>query len=1158
MEKNSLRRLFIMTSRFAFVGFMVQLFTFTTLFATDGLSQYKDVREVIIAVNVSQATLESALEAIEAKTPYKFSYEEKDLAKRKGISLPQGNRTVEELLLGISKSARVHFKQVNHNIHVKPLKERGVEHVVVVEAVQISGRVVSGTDGVGIPGVNILIKGSSIGTVSDIDGKFSIDVPRGDETLVFSSIGYVSQEVSINGRELIMVTLEEDLGSLEEIVVVGYGQQRKVNLTGAIAAVKTDDIVDIPLGNLSNGLAGRAPGVQVVGTSGLAGASSSIRIRGGSAEPLFVINGVIKGKADFDALNPNEVESINFLKDAASASIYGSSAGNGVVLVTTKGGSNQKPELQYKGTYSSSSPTRPVQNFTAQEEIRYVNRMAETAGQPMPYGEDILAYFADKSYAINDLIWQSPKVQQHDLSVRGGAEDINYYILLGYHSEEGSYRNLNYDRFNFRTDVSAKISERLKVSVNVSGNQRSYQRWYWPYDGAEDFNVGDFYRATFNWTRLYPFYVDAEGNPTNDPNDIPVKPAGGWHPPHLMLNEGGYRDTKYRTLDGIVRLDLDLGQFVDGLSTSVLGNVNAADRNMKSFVIHNKSYIFQSASTTNKFIPGPVDFTQMETHNLSSGYENIQEDISLSSAYQFNWFLNYNQTFGKHEIAALAVYEQAGSNGKSVSGRAEDLLSSSIDQIYNASSDIERRWFNGSEVEFARASWIGRANYSFAQRYIAEFSFRYDGNYKFAKGNRWGFFPSGSIAWRIIEEPFLRNSTWLDDLKLRASYGTTGSDSDIAAWRWGQVYQKTAGTVFGGSLYDGLTPGAVPNPDITWSTISLWNLGFDFGLLGHRLVGEFDVWGKTESDILGTRLGSTPSTYGASLPAVNYAERSWNGFEVVLDWREQIGEVAYSVYGNMGYARDQWVLFDEAPAFRDGTYEGNWRSIIGKPQDRVGGYISKGIIRTQEQLDALPEGFTQFGRAPKLGTILFDDIRGANYSEGADGKIDDNDWTFLSDNGTPRINYGLGFKVEWKGISVNTHFQGVGAYDRMISTRNGGGVFQVDRPYFEIWANDYWTPENPNAAYPRISGTWMEPEYGGGPSTFWLRNGAYLRLKNLNIGYALPQQWYSGLGIKNVQLFGNATNLFVITDMKEHDPEQATLDSYPLMKTFTGGLTVQF
>jgi len=1159
MEKNFLLRLFIMTSKYLCIGFMIQLFTFTALFATNGMAQYKDVKDVTIAVSISKATLGSALAAIEAKTPYTFSYEAKELVRRKGITVRSGDQTVEQILLSISESARVHFKQVNHNIHVKPLKEaKAQEAVAFFEAIPITGRVISATDGMGIPGVNVLIKGTSTGTVTDIDGQFALNIPNEDDILVFSSIGYLTQEVAVNGKGVIEVTLQEDLRSLDEVVVVGYGQQKRVNLTGSIASVTTDDINDIPLANLSNGLAGRAPGVQVVGTSGLAGASSSIRIRGSAGEPLYVINGIIKDKSGFDALNPNEVESINFLKDAASASIYGSSAGNGVVLVTTKSGTNQKPELQYKGTYSSSSPTRPLQDFTAQEEINFVNHMNETAGQPMPYGQDILDYFSDKSYSINDLIWQNPTVQQHDLSIRGGSNDINYYLLLGYHSEEGSYKNLSYDRFNFRTDVTAKITERLKVNVNVSGNQRNYARWYWPYDGAEDFNVGDFYRATFNWTRLYPFYVDEQGNPTNNPRDIPVKPAGGWHPPQLMLNEGGYRDTKYRTLDGILRLDLDLGQLIDGLSTSLQGSVNAYDRNMKSFVVHNTSYIFQSASTANKFIPGPVDFTQTESHNLSAGYENIQEEISLSSAYQFNWFLNYNQTFGKHDIAALAVYEQAGSNSKSINGRADELLSSSIDQIYNASSDTERRWFSGNEGEFARASWIGRANYTFNQKYIAEFSFRYDGNYKFAQGKRWGFFPSGSVAWRIIEEPFLQNSNWLADLKIRASYGTTGSDSDIAAWRWGQVYQKTTGTVFGSSLYDGLIPGAVPNPDITWSTISLWNLGFEFGLLDNRLVGEFDVWGKTESDILGTRLGSTPSTYGASLPAVNYAERSWKGFEVVLDWRDRVGEINYSVYGNLGFARDQWDVFDEAAALTDGTYQDNWRSVIGKPADRVGGYISKGIIRTQQQLDALPDGFTQFGREPKLGTILFDDIRGANYSEEPDGKIDDNDWTYLSDNGTPRINYGFGFKADWRGFSINAHMQGVGAYDRMISTRNGGGVFQVDRPYFEIWANDYWTPENPDATYPRISGTWMEPEYGGGPSTFWLRNGAYLRLKNLNIGYSLPQQWYSRIGIRNVQIFGNATNLFVLSELKEHDPEQATLDSYPLMKTVTGGLNIQF
>jgi TonB-linked SusC/RagA family outer membrane protein len=1057
-------------------------------------------------------------------------------------------------------------KGVAENLRVKkatipgmPItEERKPSSSEVSPIIEVKGKVTSSSDGRGIPGVNILIKGTGTGTITDLEGTYSLNVPNEDDILVFSSIGYITQEVAVNNREEIDVIMEEDMQSLEEVVVVGYGQQKKVNLTGAISSVRTDDINDIPLANLSNGLAGRAPGVQVVGTSGLAGASSSIRIRGSFGEPLYVINGIIKSKADFDALDPNEVENINFLKDAASASVYGSSAGNGVVLVTTKGGVNQKPELEYKGTYSSSRPTRPIQDFTAQEEIRFVNNMSETAGQPKPYGEEIMNYFSDKSYAINDLIWQNPTVQQHNLSVRGGSDDINYYLLLGYHTEEGSYKNLGYDRYNFRSDISAKITESLQVSINVSGNQRNYDRWYWPYDGAEDFNVGDFYRATFNWTRLYPFYVDEEGNPTNNPNDIPVKPAGGWHPPQLMLNEGGYRNTKYRTLDGILRLDLDLGQLVNGLSTSLQGNVNAYDRNMKSFVVHNKYYIFQPASAANQFIPGPVDFSQMGSHNLSAGYENIQENINLSSSYQLNWFLNFNRTFGKHDVSALAVYEQAGSNSKAINGRADDLLSSSIDQIYNASGDTERRWFSGSEGEFARTSWIGRANYTFNQRYIAEFSFRYDGNYKFAPGKRWGFFPSGSAAWRLIEEPFLINSSWLNDLKLRASYGTTGSDSGIDAWRWGQVYQKVTGTVFGSSLYDGLIPGAVPNPDITWSTVSLWDVGIEFGFMNNRLVGEFDVWGKKESDILGTRLGSTPTTYGASLPAVNYAERSWKGFELVLDWRDQIGEFNYSLYGNLGYARDQWDIYDEPESFTDGTYAGNWRSVIGKPADRFGGYISKGIIRTQEQLDALPEDFTQFGREPKLGTILFEDIRGANYSEEPDGKIDDNDWTYLSENGAPRINYGFGFKVNWKGFSINTHLQGVGAYDRMISTRNGGGVFQVDRPYFELWADDYWTPETPDATYPRVSGTWMEPEYGGGPSTFWMRNGAYLRLKNLHIGYSLPDKWFRDLGVKNVQLYGNATNLFVITDMKEHDPEQATLDSYPLMKTFTGGLSVQF
>ncbi|HBC30235.1 MAG TPA: SusC/RagA family TonB-linked outer membrane protein, partial [Clostridiales bacterium] len=355
--------------------------------------------------------------------------------------------------------------------------------------------------------------------------------------------------------------------------------------------------------------------------------------------------------AAFDALDANEVENVNFLKDAASAAVYGSSAGNGVVLITTKAGTLQKPRFEYKTSFSTSRTTQTMQGFTATEELEFLNNVAVTLGQEKPYGPDLFEYFKDKSYDINDLIWQNPSVQQHNLSVNGGSDRIKYYLALGYHDENGSYHNTDFKRYNFRSNVSTNITDRFKINFNLSGNQRNYNRWYWPYDGAEDFIVSDWYRATFNWSRLYPFYVDEQGNPTNDPNDIPVKTTGGYHPPEIMLN-GGYRNTQYRDLTGIIRFDLDLGEYIDGLTTSVQGHISAYDKNMKSFVLHNKWYIFQPASTTNRFIPGPVDFSQIGIHNLSAGYENIQENIDLSSSYQLNWFLNYEKSFDLHNISA--------------------------------------------------------------------------------------------------------------------------------------------------------------------------------------------------------------------------------------------------------------------------------------------------------------------------------------------------------------------------------------------------------------------------------------------------------------------------------------------------------------------------
>ena len=1111
--------------------------------SANGYSQEK------FSLNLDQVEATKVFANIQKTSAYRFFYLQEDIKRIGKINIHVTDATIPEIMQKVLGNALAYKIVSNYLVVISPNQSD------LANQLELRGKV---TDDNGNPleGASVKVKGQNIGVTTEADGSFSIAVDA-KAVLQISMVGYETVEISVNGRsQLNNIVLKVAASGLDEVVVVGYGTQKKVNLTGAISSVKTSELNNIPAANLSNVLAGRAAGVTVVGTTGLSGASSSIRMRGSFAEPLYVINGIIKEKADFDALDANEVESINFLKDAATASVYGSKAGNGVVLITTKSGTVQKPTFEYKGSYSGSTTTRPVQSYTATQEIEFANQMAVTQGQPKPYGQEIYDYFKGKSYSVNDYIWQDPTVQQHNLAVRGGTETLTYYLALGYHTEDGSYKNLNYDRYNFRSDVTAKISKRFKINFNLSGNQRNYNRWYWPYDGAEDFNVGDFFRATFNWTRLYPFYVDEQGNPSTNTNDFPVVP-GAWHPVELMVNSGGYRHIKYRTMDGILKFDLDLSDFIDGLSTSLQGSYSGEDRNMKSFVIHNKAYIFQSASATNKFVPGPIDPTKINLHNLSATYPNIAEEVNFYNSYQLNWNLRYEKAFNKHFVSALGVYEQGGFKGKNLNGRADELLTTSIDQIYNTSSDILKRWFAGSESESARSSWIGRLNYAFDSKYIAEFSFRYDGNYKFAPGKQWGFFPSVSAAWRLSEESFLRNVDWLSDLKLRGSYGTSGND-DVSAFLWSQTYSKNTGFVFGSSLSDGLAANAMPNPDITWSTSKMFDIGLDFGFLDNRLTGEVDYFARKQSDILGTRLGSTPSTLGATLPAVNYAERSWKGYELSAAWKDRVGNIRYTVYGNIGYAVDQWDIIDQAAALTDGTYKDNWRSAIGEPANRVYGLISNGIIRTQAELDKLPAGFTQYGRTPKLGYLLFEDIRGQNFSEGPDGKIDDNDMTYLSKNGAPRINYGIGFRLEWKGIALNAHFQGVGAYDLMIRTRNGGGVFQVDRPYFEIWSDNYWTPENPNAKYPRVSGEWMQADIGGAPSTFWLRNGAYMRLKNLDISYTLPSKWLNRAGIERLQVFANGTNLFCITGLDEHDPEQLTLDSYPLMKTFTGGLYINF
>ncbi|RPD39502.1 SusC/RagA family TonB-linked outer membrane protein [Chitinophaga barathri] len=1044
---------------------------------------------------------------------------------------------------------------------------------------KISGKVTDGT-GTGLPGVSIALKGTSTGTVTNPNGEYTISVPDTGAVLIFRFVGYNVQEIAVGAQPRVDVVMTTSAKGLNELVVVGYGTQKKVNLTGAVTAVNAGELVNLAPSNLSNALAGRAPGVNVTNTSGLAGASSSIRIRGSFGDPLFVIDGVVRDKEAFDALEAAEVDQMSFLKDAATASIYGSRAGNGVVLVTTKKGTSQKPVFNFQTNYTTNRPTMTLHSdkTTSTDELIYQNRVAAFQGTALPNGQAEFDYFKDKKYNVNDFIWQNPWSMRHSLSVSGGSDRITYYSMLSYRAEEGSYKSLEHKKVNLRSNVTAKVSDAIKVNLNISAFQENQDRFFWPFGSAEnddEYDVSDIYRVTFNWPKTFPFFLTADGQPADYITPYPVQPVMGSFQAWNVIDQvvgNRYINLRKRQMNAILGIDISLEKFVKGLTSKVVGNYVADDYMRKRFMTYQKAYSFVPAQPNgNRFIPGPPDENKVVIFNFSQNQPFTDYRLSTLWSYQLNWFLNYNRTFNKHGIDALVVFEQAENGGYGAVSRAENPIPlENIDQAFAYSGDRQFRDASAWEEVGARQSWIGRANYNYDGKYIAEFSFRYDGNTLFPAHKRWGFFPSVSAAWRISEENFFRNTTsFFDELKIRASYGTTGNDLNVANQRiapfsYRNYFVNAGSYMFGDRLYTTVRPGPIPNPDLTWATSTSYNAGLDFSILKSRLNGTIDVFLRKETDILGSREVKLPDNYGIDLAPENYAARSFRGGELTLEWRDRAAgnKINYSVTGNLGYAKDQWDIYDETAIFGPAGNR-NFESRIGRPENRIVGYKSLGIIRTQQELDALlSKNFTQFGRKPYLGALLYEDVRGDAYAPGADGKIDANDMQLLSTNATPRINFGMGINVSWKNWALQTFFQGVTSYDRIISNQEGAGMRQHGgnvRPYYPIWAGDVYTPETPDGKYPRPVGQSGWAEAGAAASSFWIRNGAYFRMKMLNLAYNLPQNWTRRIGLSSAQLYFNGTNLFAFSGMKEfHDPEQKNYDSYPVMKAFTFGADIKF
>lgn len=1018
----------------------------------------------------------------------------------------------------------------------------------------ISGTVRSDADHQPFPGVTVRVKDSPNGATTDNNGKFTLQQVNPGAILVFTAIGFVTQERKVGQSNTIEVILQEDKTGLNEIVVTGYRSQTRGTITGSVTSVNGDALKNTPYDNLSNALAGRLSGVTVTQQAGTPGQQSSIRVRGlgtfNNSDPLYVIDGVVSDKFAFDGLSPNDVQTITVLKDGASAAIYGSRAANGVVLVTTKTGQTGRAKFTYSGIIGFQSPTKVPKTLNAFQQATAINDALKYNSVPETdqryYTQDELDYFKTHSWNWIDALWKDPLTTQHNMDLSGGTDKVKYFLGGSYNFASGSFNNLNYQKLGIRGNISVDVTKDFKVTLNFNADKRNTKGPSWQIGNTRQ---EDLYKALLFRTSMVPPYIKG----------LPVGNWVEWHPGVVTTPSlAGYDNREWTELNNILTLEYKIPA-IQGLGVKASINGFKRDIYEKQFNLPYNMTLFNTRGGHNHIVGDSAVGIRPRAADefLRSRYEKLER-------YQFDAQINYNRSFGKHTIDALLVYEQAEGDDIWFNGQRNNFISTSIDQ-YVASSPVNPQ-VNGEESQDARISYVGLLGYNYAQKYMIETSFRYDGSTVFAPSQRWGFFPSISAGWRISEEPFFKDNVgFINDLKLRGSVALVGND-DVGSFQWLQSYDIIDGGIFDNAT-NGLKEGSLANPGITWEKSLSYNAGLDSRLWENKIDFKLDLFYRHTYDILGSRQLSTPSTLGATLPDENYQQIDSKGFEVTVGYASPAvankDAISYHVSANFGFATNKIVRVDEAENLR--PYE----SAIGRPvglrsngninkngnykNDQLFGYVATGIIRTQKDLDALPAGYTILGRAPTLGMMNYKDLRGPT-SDAPDGKITSDDQQFLGKYSIPPMDFGATGEINWKSFSVTVLIQGVAGAQVMMPTTGRDLQARAEESGFAYWA-DSWTPDNPNGKYPGYRGTSYRTR--SDVSSFWLMNDSFLRLKNVSLSYNLSQNVLSKLHISSFQVYATGSNLLMIySKNKIYDPEQALINSYPIMKTFSLGLNL--
>lgn len=1039
--------------------------------------------------------------------------------------------------------------------------ERSTDVKVVQQNGTCTG-IVKDATGESIIGASVVVKGTTNGSITDIDGNFSLpNVPKGS-TLVISFVGYQTTEVKWNGTPL-NITMKDDTKVLDEVVVVGYGSQKKVNVTGAVSMVDSKVLESRPVQNVAQALQGVIPGLNMsVGNSGGAlDGSLSINIRGAgtvgsgsSGSPLILIDGI---EGDMNTVNPNDIASVSVLKDAASSSIYGARAAFGVVLITTKNGQSgktrvnysgnvrfsdaiQKPEMtnsldfaNYFNTASSNAGLNPIFNEEAMGRIRnYIEGKYTDPTKPEYYGTvaGTNGYWQNYGGSFGNTNWfdefydnWAPS-QEHNLSISGGNEKITYILSGSFLDQKGLLRHGSdsFNRYTLNGKISAKLTDWATMNYTNKWTREDYSR--------PTYMTGLFFH---NIARRWPTCpaIDPNGHYSADMEIIQMEEGGvqtsdkNWYTNQLQFVFEPIKDW-HITVEGSLR------QYNEKYHWAVLP--------IYGYNAKNEPYL-------------------LSWNGAAAGYSEVQDYRKSEDYFSTNIFSDYSKTFGDHYFKIMGGFNAELYKPGDLTGFGTDLITSSVPQLNTTQSN--KKAF-ASESELAIAGFFGRLNYNYKERYMLEANLRYDGSSRFIGDKRWGLFPSFSMGWNISREDFFKPLEHVvGTLKLRGSWGQLGNNNTEA---WYPFYQtmptgvSNSGWLVGGKQQNtaGL-PGIVSNI-LTWETVESWNVGLDFGLFNNRLTGAFDYYNRYTYDMVGPA-PTLPSVLGASAPKVNNADMKSYGWELELGWRDRINEFNYGVRFVMSDNQDKILKFpNETKSLASDTY------YDGKMKNEIWGYETVGIAQTQEQMDAhLGKNKPNWGSAWGAGDIMFKDLNGDGIVSSGSNTLSDHGDLKVIGNSTPRYNFGLTLDGAWKGIDFSIFLQGVMKRDYML----GGAYFWGASG--DEWQSacfqehlDYWSPENPNAYYPRPYFNYITKNQQ--TQSRYLQNAAYLRLKNIQVGYTLPKSWTKKAAMESVRFYVSGDNMLTLTEISAiFDPETLGGDwgpgkLYPLQRTISVGLNVNF